>query len=87
MCGIAGIFHYQTSRNISLQLLQRMMGALHHRGPDENGIYLDDRIGLVHTRLSIIDLTSGTQPIHNEDKTLLVIISDSACHVCISSFR
>jgi asparagine synthase (glutamine-hydrolysing) len=73
MCGIAGIFNFQSSQAISLTLLKRMMNALHHRGPDEKGIYLDDRAGLINDRLSIIDLSSGMQPIHNEDQTLWIV--------------
>src|SRR5690606_3629627 len=43
--------------------LSRMLTSLRHRGPDENGIYIDRYAGLAHTRLSIIDLTSGQQPL------------------------
>lgn len=50
-----------------------MIGVLCHRGPDETGLYLDDHVGLGHARLSIIDLTSGMQPIHNEDETLWIV--------------
>jgi asparagine synthase (glutamine-hydrolysing) len=50
-----------------------MIGVLGHRGPDETGVYIDDQVGLGHARLSIVDLTSGVQPIHNEDKTLWII--------------
>jgi asparagine synthase (glutamine-hydrolysing) len=50
-----------------------MIGALRHRGPDETGIYLDDHVALGNARLSIIDLSSGTQPIHNEDKSLWIV--------------
>ena len=46
---------------------------MHHRGPDESGAYVDDRIGLGHARLSIIDLAGGTQPIHNEDETIWIV--------------
>ena len=46
--------------------------VLSHRGPDEAGIYIDDSVGLGHTRLSIIDLSTGTQPMHNEDETLWI---------------
>ena len=53
--------------------MKRMIGALHHRGPDESGIYLDDWVGLGHARLSIIDLSGGTQPIHNENKNLWIV--------------
>ncbi len=50
-----------------------MISIQQHRGPDENGAYLDDHVGLAHARLSIIDLKDGTQPIHNEDKSLWII--------------
>jgi len=73
MCGIAGIFNMMGNDGVSLNALQSMVGALYHRGPDESGCYLDDRIGLGHARLSIIDLAGGTQPIHNEDKSLWIV--------------
>ncbi|NIQ13820.1 MAG: asparagine synthase (glutamine-hydrolyzing) [Candidatus Dadabacteria bacterium] len=73
MCGISGICNYFGTSRISPDILNRMNGALIHRGPDESGLYLDDYVGLAHTRLSIIDLSSGTQPIHNEDKTLWIV--------------
>lgn len=47
--------------------------AIQYRGPDEWGYYIDDRVGLAHVRLSIVDLGGGTQPIHNEDKTLWIV--------------
>ena len=50
-----------------------MVAIQQHRGPDESGAYIDDNIGLAHARLSIIDLNEGTQPIHNEDKSLWII--------------
>ena len=49
-----------------------MLPALRHRGPDGSGVYVDDRVALGHTRLSIIDLESGAQPIHNEDGSVHV---------------
>lgn len=52
--------------------LERMAGALHHRGPDGYGYYVDGPIGLGHARLSIIDLATGDQPIHNEDRSVWV---------------
>ncbi len=58
---------------VTPEVLERMTSALRHRGPDETGLYLDDRVGLGHARLSIIDLASGTQPIHNEDRTLWIV--------------
>jgi asparagine synthase (glutamine-hydrolysing) len=73
MCGIAGICHIYGPNGISLNSIRNMIGALRHRGPDETGIYLDDHVALGNARLSIIDLSSGTQPIHNEDKSLWIV--------------
>jgi asparagine synthase (glutamine-hydrolysing) len=73
MCGIAGICHVNGPNNVSLNSIKSMVGFICHRGPDETGIYLDDYVGLGHARLSIIDLSTGTQPIHNEDKSLWII--------------
>jgi asparagine synthase (glutamine-hydrolysing) len=73
MCGIAGICHIDGPNGISFNTLRSMIGILCHRGPDETGFYLDDNIGLGHARLSIIDLSSGTQPIHNEDESLWIV--------------
>lgn len=73
MCGIAGVFSIKGPGRISSDLLEKMIGCLQHRGPDESGVYFDDWIGLGHTRLSIIDLSSGTQPIHNENETLWIV--------------
>jgi len=73
MCGIAGICHMHSPGPLSLKTLQNMTALLRHRGPDEAGIYLDDWVGLAHARLSIIDLFSGIQPIHNEDETMWIV--------------
>ena len=73
MCGIAGFYHSEHCHEKGSDLLKKMIGIMYHRGPDEAGIYLDDHIGLGHARLSIIDLAGGSQPIHNEDKSLWII--------------
>jgi asparagine synthase (glutamine-hydrolysing) len=52
-----------------------MMRIIEHRGPDERGLYTDNYVGLAHTRLSIIDLVGGRQPMHNEDKSLWIIFN------------
>ena len=70
MCGIAGIFGLQKQARIDRDSLQRMIAPLNHRGPDGQGVYIDEKVGLAHARLSIIDLEGGAQPIHNEDKTV-----------------
>lgn len=73
MCGITGIYNINSRGSITVDTLNRMVRVLHHRGPDESGIYIDDHVGLGHARLSIIDLAGGSQPIHNEDQTLWII--------------
>lgn len=75
MCGISGIFNLYNKAPISSEQLKAMAFSLNHRGPDEAGAYIDDFIGLAQSRLSIIDLTSGSQPIHNEDKSLWIIFN------------
>jgi len=75
MCGISGILNLKNPASINTDHLRRMTYALRHRGPDETGAYVDDWVGLAQSRLSIIDLSSGSQPIHNEDKNLWIIFN------------
>jgi asparagine synthase (glutamine-hydrolysing) len=75
MCGITGILNLTEPNIISVDVISKMSGHLNHRGPNESGLYIDDWIGIAQTRLSIIDLTGGTQPIHNEDKTLWIVFN------------
>ncbi len=72
MCGIAGIFDPLKRQIPSRQVLQRMIGAIAHRGPDEGGFHIDADGGLAHARLSIIDLSTGQQPMCNEDESVWV---------------
>lgn len=63
MCGIAGIYNYYSSREPSTeQNVKKMLSMINHRGPDESGVYLDKNLGIGNVRLSIIDLSSGQQP-------------------------
>jgi asparagine synthase (glutamine-hydrolysing) len=71
MCGIAGIVK-QAGAGVDKPLLQQMISAVNHRGPDASGFYLSGPVGLAHARLSIIDLGGGHQPMHNEDKTVWI---------------
>ena len=66
MCGIAGIMS-SDGRPVSLEELRRMCAAMVHRGPDDEGHYLNPRVALGMRRLSIIDLSTGHQPVKNED--------------------
>lgn len=74
MCGIAGFLHPDGRPPGRWRaLLERMTRTLVHRGPDDEGYYLDDRIGLGHRRLSIVDLETGRQPIANETGDVWVV--------------
>ena len=72
MCGIAGVYE-RPGRSVSPELLCDMAGELVHRGPDGTGLYLDRRVGMAATRLSIIDLAGGDQPLSNEDGRYWVV--------------
>lgn len=74
MCGIAGIYNYRTHQPVDRELLTTMTKELYHRGPDGEGYYYEDKIGigLGHRRLSIIDLQTGKQPMTNEDETIWI---------------
>jgi asparagine synthase (glutamine-hydrolysing) len=76
MCGIAGIVGLSASAaSPSRDALIRMASALYHRGPDEFGVYRDDRAGLAHARLSIIDLATGQQPMADEGDTTWIVFN------------
>ncbi len=73
MCGITAVL--SSNGTVSSDQLHRGTAALHHRGPDGRGHWIspDCRVGLGHTRLSIIDLSTGAQPIANEDESLWIV--------------
>jgi asparagine synthase (glutamine-hydrolysing) len=74
MCGITGIWNREADRAlVDPAVLKKMVASLRHRGPDESGIYIDRELGLGHTRLSIIDLPGGHQPMSNEDDTVWIV--------------
>ncbi|MGH8657596.1 MAG: XrtA/PEP-CTERM system amidotransferase [Gammaproteobacteria bacterium] len=75
MCGIVGIFDTRFRREVSESLLTRMNEAQHHRGPDEGGLHREPGMGLGHRRLSIIDLSTGQQPLYNEDGSVVVVFN------------
>ena len=75
MCGIAGIFESGSRREIDRALLERMNASLLHRGPDAGGLHLEPGLGLAHRRLSIIDLSTGQQPLYNEDGSVVVVFN------------
>jgi asparagine synthase (glutamine-hydrolysing) len=71
MCGIAGIARRQPS-GVNAVTLSRMAAAIRHRGPDGYGLYTSARVGLAHTRLSIIDLATGAQPLRSDDGGVVI---------------
>ena len=75
MCGITGILHFDSSRSVDAVLLRKMTDTLAHRGPDGQGYYIKNNLGLGHRRLSIIDLSTGDQPIFNDDKSIAIIFN------------
>ena len=75
MCGIVGCLDWSGAHKPDEGLLRRMLTTIRHRGPDEFGIYLDDKLGMGSARLSIIDLSTGQQPIHNEDRSLWIVFN------------
>ena len=73
MCGICGIVYTDTERRVDPALLERMTPVLAHRGPDDQGVWCKDHVGLGHVRLSIIDLSpQGHQPMSNEDDSVWI---------------
>ncbi|HLV85910.1 MAG TPA: asparagine synthase (glutamine-hydrolyzing) [Candidatus Sulfotelmatobacter sp.] len=75
MCGIAGIFEFDRTKQIDPGVLRRMCSTIAHRGPDDEGFYIDGNLGMAMRRLSIIDLKSGHQPISNEDGTAWIVFN------------
>jgi len=74
MCGIVGFFGSTDGLEPEM-LLSKMLTRIKHRGPDESGIYLSDKIGLGSARLSIIDIETGTMPISNHDNSLWIVFN------------
>ena len=73
MCGITGIFHFDNSRKVDELVLKKITNCLSHRGPDGDGFYINQSIGFGHRRLSIIDLSTGDQPMFSDDKRIAIV--------------
>lgn len=73
MCGICGILSLSQGSHIDRDTILSMNNTLTHRGPDDSGVYVGNDVGLGMRRLSVIDLSTGKQPIHNEDKTVWIV--------------
>lgn len=75
MCGICGIYEYETHKPMEQAVLLDMLHVLEHRGPDDAGLFLDKDLALGMRRLSIIDLNGGKQPICNEDGSVVTVFN------------
>jgi asparagine synthase (glutamine-hydrolysing) len=75
MCGIAGIMTAEGQAPPSFGELERMISMVGHRSPDGHGLYRDDRVGLAHGRLSLIDLATGAQPVSSMDQSIWVLLN------------
>ena len=73
MCGIVGIANKKAG--VTHQLLEKMNLCIVHRGPDDDGFYVNENVGMAMRRLSIIDIAHGKQPMHNEDKTAWIVFN------------
>ena len=75
MCGIAGIVATDALQPQERARLPFMRDVITHRGPDEAGLFVDERAGLAHRRLSIVDLAAGQQPLSNEDGSVWIVFN------------
>ncbi len=73
MCGIAGFIYQNKNNKAEEKLLKEMLSLIVHRGPDEDGVYIDDNVALGMRRLNIIDLNTGSQPIFNKNKDRVIV--------------
>jgi asparagine synthase (glutamine-hydrolysing) len=75
MCGIGGAYSYKSKMPVNPDILADMLAAIRHRGPDDDGTYLEERLALGMRRLSIIDLAGGHQPMSNEDGSIWIVFN------------
>lgn len=74
MCGIAGIYNYHSKKELSTERsVRKMLSLIKHRGPDESGVYLNNNIAIGNVRLSIIDLSSGQQPLSDDSENYWIV--------------
>jgi asparagine synthase (glutamine-hydrolysing) len=75
MCGIVGKIAFRAEASPTSDEIRTMLQSISHRGPDGQGVYLRESIGLGHARLAIIDLNTGSQPMANEDETIWIVFN------------
>ena len=75
MCGICGKLNFEKGASVKPALIRAMMDTIRHRGPDDEGLHIASEVGLGFVRLSIIDLSTGHQPLSNEDGTIWIVFN------------
>jgi asparagine synthetase B (glutamine-hydrolysing) len=75
MCGVAGFYHFNSERQVNKYILKRMTDCISHRGPYGEGSYCRNNVALGHRRLSIIDLSTGDQPMYSDDVSIVLIFN------------
>ena len=75
MCGICGVVHRQKDHPVDFNDVKRMCDVIRHRGPDDEGQFVHNNVGIGMRRLSIIDLSTGAQPIFNEDRSMAIVFN------------
>lgn len=75
MCGLAGLVYFDRNRQIIPTELKAMGDSIAHRGPDDEGFYVNNNVGLAFRRLSIIDLNAGHQPLSNANNTINIVFN------------
>ena len=75
MCGIVGIFNFKTGNPVSPKTVSEMAHKIRHRGPDENGVFSFDSIGLGFQRLSIVDVENGQQPMTSNSGRFVIVFN------------
>jgi asparagine synthase (glutamine-hydrolysing) len=82
MCGICGKLNFEKGASVNPALIRAMMDTIRHRGPDDDGLHIASEVGLGFVRLSIIDLSSGHQPLSNEDGTVWIVFNGEIYNYC-----
>ena len=75
MCGITGYAAFNSTNTVDKKVLEKMVNIIFHRGPDESGMDIRNGVAMGMRRLSIIDLSGGSQPIYNEDRTVWTVFN------------
>ena len=75
MCGICGVFHSDRAQRVNRDMLVSMNRQIVHRGPDDDGFFVEENVGLAMRRLSIIDIQTGHQPLSNEDGSVWIVFN------------